>query len=198
VRACGSTSRRARIPARVSRSRRAAPGPGDRYRLDRGSALRTPARGRRTASSTADGIVAAPSGRRYALWISGIESRARCVNGTPCDGFAGRRHFDDAFLVERYFARAAGDPGTRNPDRAAVSREPPKPAVAKNVVRSIRRARSRVPPAGAAVLPTRAIAATDTGVHTRPIRRPASVGDRAGHVDHVRRRRLTRARRCCR
>ena len=66
-----------------------------------------------------------------------------------------------------------------NPDRAARSRseEPPKPVVAKMSFDPVRRRSLAVfaAVAGAAVLPTRAIAATDTGVHTRPI---PSTGER--------------------
>ena len=112
--ACGSTSRRARTTcAASSRSRRAAPRrPGeDRYRFDRESALRTlPLAAGGTASLYGpDGIVAGTERpERYALWISGIESPGAMRQwGRHATAFVGRRHFDDAFLVERYFARAA-------------------------------------------------------------------------------------------
>ena len=89
-----------------------APAPGgDRYRLDRESALRTlPLAAGGTASLYGpDGIVAGTERpERYALWISGIESPGAMRQwGRHATAFVGRRHFDDAFLVERYFARAA-------------------------------------------------------------------------------------------
>jgi len=85
-------------------------GDADGYRIDRESALRTlPLATGGTASLYGpNGIVAGTERpERYALWISGIENPGAMRQwGRHATAFVGRRHFDDAFLVERYFARA--------------------------------------------------------------------------------------------
>ena len=85
--------------------------PGDTYRFDRESSLRTlPLATGGTASLYGpDGIVAGTERpERYALWPSGIESPGAMRQwGRHATAFVGRRHFDEALLVERYFARAA-------------------------------------------------------------------------------------------
>ena len=92
-----------------------APGAGlpagaEDYRFEREAALRTlPLAGGGTASLYGpDGIVGGTERpERYALWISGIESPGAMRQwGRHATAFVGRRHFDDAFLVDRYFARA--------------------------------------------------------------------------------------------
>lgn len=80
------------------------------YRLDRESALRSiPRADGGTASLYGpNGIVAGTERpERFALWISGIESPGAMRQwGRHATAFVGRRHFDDPFLIERYFARA--------------------------------------------------------------------------------------------
>ena len=87
------------------------PSDAEPYRFERESALRTlPLAGGATASLYGpDGIVAGTERpERYALWISGIESPGAMRQwGRHATAFVGRRHFDDAFLVDRYFVRAA-------------------------------------------------------------------------------------------
>ena len=72
--------------------------------------LRTlPAPGGGTASLFgSDGIVAGTErSERYTLWISGIASPGAMRQwGRHATAFVGRRHFDEAFLIERYFTRA--------------------------------------------------------------------------------------------
>ena len=86
-------------------------GGADRYRFDRESALRTLPRATGGTASLygPNGIVAGTERpERYALWLSGIDSPGAMRQwGRHATAFVGRRHFDDAFLVERYFARAA-------------------------------------------------------------------------------------------
>jgi hypothetical protein len=55
-----------------------------------------------------DGIVAGTErSERYTLWISGIASPGAMRQwGRHATAFVGRRHFDEAFLIERYFTRA--------------------------------------------------------------------------------------------
>ena len=87
------------------------PSDAEPYRFERESVLRTlPLAGGATASLYGpDGIVAGTERpERYALWISGIESPGAMRQwGRHATAFVGRRHFDDAFLVDRYFVRAA-------------------------------------------------------------------------------------------
>ncbi|MEO8485961.1 MAG: hypothetical protein ABI585_06430 [Betaproteobacteria bacterium] len=54
-----------------------------------------------------DGIVAGTErAGRFTLWISGIESPGAMRQwGRHPTAFVGRRHFDEAFLIERYFTR---------------------------------------------------------------------------------------------
>jgi hypothetical protein len=82
-----------------------------RYALAPESLLRTlPTSTGGTASLYGpDGIVEG-TGRteRYWLWISGIESPGAMRQwGRHATAFVGRRHFDEPFLLERYFRRAA-------------------------------------------------------------------------------------------
>ena len=93
-----------------------APGEGARgaatgYTLLPDAALRTlPAPGGGTASLFGpDGIVAGTERpERYTLWISGIESAGAMRQwGRHATAFVGRRHFDEPFLIERYFTRAS-------------------------------------------------------------------------------------------
>ena len=80
------------------------------YTLAQDDALRTlPAPGGGTASLFGpDGLVAGTERpERYTLWISGIASPGAMRQwGRHPTAFVGRRHFDEAFLLERYFARA--------------------------------------------------------------------------------------------
>ena len=76
---------------------------GMTYALERDDALRT------AKLFGPDGIVAGTErAERYALWVSGIESAGSMRQwGRQPTAFVGRRHFDEPFLVERYFTRHA-------------------------------------------------------------------------------------------
>ncbi|CAG0956624.1 hypothetical protein BURK1_00487 [Burkholderiales bacterium] len=80
------------------------------YTLEPEASLRTLPDGKGGSASLfgANGIVAGTERpERHALWISGIESPGAMRQwGRHATAFVGRRHFDDAFLLERYFARA--------------------------------------------------------------------------------------------
>lgn len=88
----------------------ALPSDADGYRFEHETALRTlPLAGGGSGSLYGPDGIAAGTERpeRYALWISGIASPGAMRQwGRHATAFVGRRHFDDAFLVDRYFARA--------------------------------------------------------------------------------------------
>jgi len=92
--------------------RASAPGyvPVQRYRVGRDDALRglaTPEGGTRSLYGP-DGIVAGTGRAEAALfWPLGIRSAGAMRQwGRHATAFVGRRHFDDAFLLDRYFAPA--------------------------------------------------------------------------------------------
>ena len=72
------------------------------YRFEREDVLRT------AKLYGPDGLVAGTERtERYALWISGIASPGAMRQwGRHATAFVGRRHFDEPFLLERYFTRA--------------------------------------------------------------------------------------------
>ena len=87
----------------------AARGAATGYALLPDTTLRTlPAPGGGTASLFGpDGVVAGTERpERYTLWMSGIASPGAMRQwGRHATAFVGRRHFDEAFLIERYFER---------------------------------------------------------------------------------------------
>jgi hypothetical protein len=78
--------------------------PAAGYALERDDVLRT------AKLFGPDGLVAGTERlERYALWISGIASPGAMRQwGRHATAFVGRRHFDEPFLLERYFVRAPG------------------------------------------------------------------------------------------
>jgi hypothetical protein len=76
---------------------------GSAYAIERDDVLRT------AKLFGPNGIVAGTErAERYALWVSGIESPGAMRQwGRHATAFVGRRHFDEPFLLERYFTRQA-------------------------------------------------------------------------------------------
>jgi hypothetical protein len=75
--------------------------------------------GRRRSMFGTDGLVHESQRlERFVFWPFGIPSAgAMRTRGHHATAFVGRRHFDDAFAIERYFKRLAGDAG-RNGGKA--------------------------------------------------------------------------------